>query len=65
MFESLGEGEHLVGMTEHQFRREFAIGLTALQLDADEVKPYSLRRGGATAHYQRFGQWERTQHLGR
>ena len=35
----------------HQFRRLFQDGLHCLHLDKAGFQPYSLRRGGATAHY--------------
>ena len=50
--------------TPMQFRKEFADLIQFFQLNR-QFRPYSLRRGGATADFQAHGQMERTLLRGR
>ena len=59
-FSSLPPHASLLGYTEPLFRRRFASLVKSFYLDPAAVKPYSLRRGGATAHYKRHLNMELT-----
>jgi integrase len=47
------------------FRRQFALAVEDLHLPDLVWKPYSLRRGGATAHFREFGSMDATMARGR
>ena len=51
--------------TEYMFRKVWRALLEGLRLETHGFQPYSLRRGGATTHWQRFKNLERTMELGR
>lgn len=49
----------------HQWRKRFADLLTAIHFHEFDFRPYSLRRGGATHHFQRQGRFDALLVLGR
>ena len=58
-------GDRLLSVSQATFRKKFADYIKELGLDDYDFKPYSLRRGGATAHFRHFGQLSRTVVRGR
>ncbi len=61
----LKQGDKLLQRTQAEFRNKFAQGLRALHIEEWEFKPYSLRRGGATAHFLENGTLSSTTVRGR
>ena len=61
---ALQPGEALLTMPMGEFRRRFAEALKILRLPSN-FKPYSLRRGGATYHFQQSGSLGKTFEIGR
>lgn len=57
--------EHLLTGPSHKWRKSFADILSAVGLDTFDFRPYSLRRGGATQHFQTFGRFDSLCVLGR
>ena len=55
----------LVPVSSGIFRKMLSDAVCALRLSPDDYKPYSLRRGGATAHFQAFASLDATAHRGR
>ena len=55
----------IVQRTALQFRRLFQALLTELRVDQRGFQPYSLRRGGATHHFQMHGNLHETAVMGR
>ena len=53
IWQSLHPGQFLLGWSSKQFRHELDRLLTALELQSFRFRPYSLRRGGATAEFKR------------
>jgi hypothetical protein len=45
-------GDYILDMSEATFRKKFAQLAKRVGLDPERVKPYSLRRGGATQHFR-------------
>lgn len=64
-FDSLLPTERLTSCSDAEFRAKFAETCTFFNLSTDTYKPYSLRRGGATRHFQQYRNWQLTQSLGR
>ena len=58
-------GDPLINMSHVKFRSLFADLCHTLALTQMSFKPYSLRRGGATFDYRRFGNLDRTALRGR
>ena len=58
-------GDPLIDLSQQKFRALFADLCRTLRLTQMSFKPYSLRRGGATYHYRRFGNLDRTALRGR
>ena len=58
-------GDPLVDMSQQKFRALFTDLCKTLRITHMCFKPYSLRRGGATYHYRRFGNLDRTMLRGR
>ena len=50
--EELQPGDHLVEVTPAVFRARFADDVKSLGLSAEDYKPYSFRRGGATHRFR-------------
>ena len=48
-----------------EFRKSFARHVRAIGGDREFIKPYSLRRGGATAYFSEFGNMLKTSEKGR
>ena len=61
----LQPGERLFHAITRAFRREFHSLTQLARLPTFRWHPYSLRRGGATAHYMEFGNLSRTMMRGR
>ena len=57
-------GDSILRRTGTQFRKIFAAAVLECSLDSG-VRPYSLRRGGATYHFRRFGNMDKTMEIGR
>ena len=57
-------GDLLMGLTCGQYRVLFNAACEACGLDSS-FKPYSLRRGGASHHFRRFGNMSLTMDIGR
>ncbi len=57
-------GDCVVGMSSRDYRLLFDRAIHVLELRAD-FKPYSLRRGGATHHFRRWGNMSWTMDVGR
>ena len=55
----------LIPVSQTSFRRHFSRLLCDLSLHDFGFKPYSLRRGGATFHYNRHASWPQLCLLGR
>ena len=55
--------DHFMPITGIEYRRLFAAAVAAVGLPAD-YKPYSLRRGGASAYFQITGQYDKVMELG-
>lgn len=49
----------------HKWRKQFSDFMSALNLSDFDFRPYSLRRGGATHHFQLFGSFDTLLVLGR
>ena len=60
VFRKLAPMDRLLDMGEPQFRSLFACICRVFKLDVADYKPYSLRRGGATEHFQVQGGLART-----
>ena len=60
----LQPGDFLMSMTSAQFQLAFRQACQCLGLSSD-VKPYSLRRGGATWHFQQHSSFDATAEIGR
>ena len=60
----LWPGDLLLPITPRQYRALFDAAIRALELPPD-FKPYSLRRGGASQHFQRNGNLDMTMETGR
>ena len=58
-------GDTLIDVSQSRFRSIFVDLCLTLQLAAVRYKPYSLRRGGATYHYRRYGNLDATALRGR
>ena len=58
-------GDPLINLSQQRFRTLFADLCRTLRLTQMSFKPYSLRRGGATYNYRRFGNLECTALRGR
>ena len=61
----LRPGERLYGGSGYQFREDVRSLCYLARLPAANWRPYSLRRGGATAHFLEFGSLDRTAVRGR
>ena len=59
----LHPGDSLMSMNSHQFQSIFRRACQCLGLRSD-VKPYSLRRGGATWHFQQHASFDATAEIG-
>ena len=57
--------EQVLGLPEHLFRDVFRLLCAKFRLSPELYKPYSLRRGGATAFYTKTDNYQRTQTIGR
>ena len=57
-------GDSLIGLNAAQYRVLFDKAVEAVSLSPD-FKPYSLRRGGASHHFRRFGNISLTMEIGR
>ena len=57
-------GDSILHRTGAQFRKVFAAAVLECGLDSG-IRPYSLRRGGATYHFRRFGNMDKTMEIGR
>ncbi len=64
LVEPLMPGDDLVGMAPRQYRLLFDKAVESLGLRND-FKPYSLRRGGASHHFRRWGNMSVTMEVGR
>ena len=60
----LARGQHLLSRSAREFRIIFHEGVQALGLGSD-LQPYSIRRGGATHFFRRFGSLDKTVERGR
>ena len=60
----LQPGDSLMSMNRHQLQSNFRRACDTLQLPSD-VKVYSLRRGGATWHFQQYASFDATAEIGR
>ena len=65
ILDSLKPCDTLTGMTEPIFSVFFKDFINRFELDDQYYKPYSPRRGGATAHWQMHRNYTLTQALGR
>ena len=63
-FTGLEASDKLLSVSTHDFRRLFTEAAQACKLDAS-FKPYSLRRGGATAFFKECGKYDLTMEVGR
>ena len=61
---SLQNGDKLIQMLPARFRKLWALALKACGIDK-KYKPYSLRRGGATALFAHSGQYDKVMERGR
>ena len=61
VMEGMNPGDSFITGTGQQFRTDFAVAMRYMGLSASDFKPYSIRRGGATADYRSHGIIERTQ----
>ena len=61
----LSPSDHLLQRYPHSFRTVFTALLSALELVSFHFSPYSLRRGGATAHWILFRNMDATIEKGR
>ena len=52
---NLHPGDPMIGMSPHRWRKLFDESLEALQISSFGIRPYSLRRGGATALLRQCG----------
>ena len=53
--QGLAAGDRLLGLSERKLRTSWAHVTACLQLQALVIRPYSLRRGGATHRYREEG----------
>ena len=60
----LQPGDPLMSMERHDFQSNFRRACDTLGLRSD-IKPYSLRRGGATWHFQQHASFDATAEIGR
>ena len=60
----LNPGDPLLLMSPKQFQSDFRRACMCLGL-CEDVKPYSLRRGGATWHFQQHASFDATAEIGR
>ena len=58
-------GFRLISKGELHFRTSFKRQLQMLNLDPNHFKPYSLRRGGATSHFEETASFDLTMKIGR
>jgi hypothetical protein len=58
-------GDKFLSISGQTFRERFRVLLQSLDLSELNVLPYSLRRGGATAHFRTFNSLHRTATRGR
>ena len=65
LISTLPPHEPILGMSNGQFRKFFAALLSTLGLHDWGFRPYSLRRGGATGHFQQHGSLDLTAVRGR
>ena len=63
--EGLCAGDSLLGCTERQFRAAWAMVARVLKLQHVSLRPYSLRRGGATHFWRRTGNLHAVAQAGR
>ena len=61
----LGPGEQLLQITDHKFRQVWSHVVNCLQLQDFAVRPYSMRRGGATWESRRSLSYDSVAHRGR
>ena len=61
----LAAGDRILPFSDSLMRRNFAETCRHFELDPDDFKPYSLRRGGATAYYRALSDMPRTVLRGR
>ena len=62
---TLKAGEYVIGRTAPKFRKDFEELLKHLGLSGGDIKPYSLRRGGATHLFRETGNMSITAERGR
>ena len=58
-------GEKLVGFSDSKMRSLFHRVVTLLHMESCDIRPYSLRRGGATWSFRECGSHEQVAQLGR
>jgi len=63
--DTLQPGHTLLQRTPQQFRKLWKLMVTTVGLDAEVVRPYGLRRGGATEHFLLHGRLDWTAVKGR
>ena len=63
--EGLCDGDSLLGCNERQFRAAWAMVARVLKLQHVSLRPYSLRRGGATHFWRRAGNLHAVAQAGR
>ena len=61
----LAPGEYIYKKVMYHYRSEFYQVLKNIGLDEMNFKPYSLRRGGATAAFRKGASWEQIAEIGR